>query len=56
MKDCKEGEIKRVGYTYTKSNKVNVKTKVNVKSTCIKDMGKPGKGPKLIVMPSKDVP
>ncbi len=53
MKDCKEGEIKRVGYTYIKSKSNS--TKVNVKSTCVKDMGKPGKGPKLIVMPSKDV-
>ena len=47
MSQCKKGEILRSGYTIKK-------TSTKVKSVCIKDMGKLGKGPKLIVMPSKD--
>jgi hypothetical protein len=39
---CKKGEILRTGY-------------VKVKPTCIKDQGKPGKGPKLIVIPKEDI-
>ena len=48
MNKCKKGEILRSGYTLKK-------TSTKVKPTCIKDMGKSGKGPKLIVMPSKDI-
>ena len=44
---CKKGEILRTGYI-TKNN-------VKVKPTCIKDQGKPGKGPKLIVIPKEDI-
>jgi hypothetical protein len=44
---CSKGEILKVGYT-TKRN-------VTVKPTCIKDKGKPGKGPKLIVIPKEDI-
>jgi hypothetical protein len=46
-KKCSNGKIERVGYIR--------KDKVKVKSTCIKDQGKPGKGPKLITMPDYDV-
>ena len=44
---CPKGMIRRSSY--------KKKSGVAVKSTCIKDMGKPGKGPKLIVMPAEDV-
>ncbi len=44
---CKKGEILRTGYI-TKNN-------VKVQPTCIKDQGKPGKGPKLIVIPKEDI-
>lgn len=49
---CPPGEINRVGYTYkkTSSNKA-----IKVKNTCVTDQGKPGKGPKLITMPTYDV-
>ena len=47
---CDKGEIKRVSYSYTKKDG----TKVNVKSTCVPDKGKPGKGPKLIIIPKED--
>jgi hypothetical protein len=48
---CDKGKIQRVGYVYDKKNGVHVK----VKPTCIVDKGKPGKGPKLIKMPSSDI-
>ncbi len=44
---CPKGMIRRASYK-KKSGKT-------VKSSCVKDMGKPGKGPKLIVMPAEDV-
>ncbi len=49
---CPHGEIERVGYNFTrkKTNK-----KVSVDPTCVKDMGKPGKGEKLITIPEEDV-
>lgn len=47
---CPSGKIMRSGYTYKKKSK-----KIKVKSSCVKDQGKPGKGPKLIIMPNYDV-
>ena len=38
-KDCPKGKILRKGYTTKKGVKVEPK--------CIKDQGKPGKGPKI---------
>ncbi len=49
---CSPGQIERVGYTYTKKSS---KKTVKVKPTCISDKGKPGKGPKLITIPSYDI-
>jgi hypothetical protein len=51
-KDCKKGEILKVGYTYVKKK---TQKKVNVQPTCITDKGKLGKGPKLIKIPEYDV-
>ncbi len=48
---CGAGEIKRAGYTRKSSRKGSIK----VPATCIKDMGKPGKGPKLGILPKKDI-
>lgn len=39
---CPPGQIRRKGYSYKRRGKT-----VRVKSTCIKDVGLPGKGPKL---------
>ena len=44
---CPKGMIRRASYK-KKSGKT-------VKSSCVKDMGKPGKGPKLIEMPEYDI-
>lgn len=41
----------RVGYKYVKKTG----TKVKVNPTCVVDKGRPGKGPKLIIMPEYDV-
>lgn len=49
---CSKGQIERVGYSYTRKKSSK---KVKVKSTCITDKGKPGKGPKLITIPEYDV-
>lgn len=49
---CPKGDIKRVGYEYVKKKS---KKAVKVDETCVKDRGKPGKGPKLITMPEYDV-
>ena len=49
---CKSGEIRKVGYTYKRKSS---KKAIKVKSTCVPDKGKPGKGPKLITMPKYDV-
>jgi hypothetical protein len=49
---CLSGQIMRSGYTYKKKSS---KKTIKVKSSCIKDQGKPGKGPKLITMPKYDV-
>ena len=50
MPKCPKGEIERVGYSFVKKTGTNV----SVKPTCITDKGKPGKGPKLIIMPQED--
>ena len=51
MSKCSVNEIEKVGYSYkNKSGK-----QVDVKPTCIKDKGKPGKGEKLINFPEEDV-
>lgn len=47
---CAKGEIERVGYEYDKKTGTHIK----VGKTCIKDKGKPGKGPKLILIPKED--
>ena len=44
---CPEGMIRRASH--------KKKSGTKVKSECVKDMGKPGRGPKLIVMPAEDV-
>ena len=46
---CPLGKIERMGYMYKKKGKT-----INVIPTCVSDKGKPGKGPKLIVMPKYD--
>lgn len=49
-KKCPTGKILRDAYTrksYTRANGTKVKSK-KVKAACIKDVGKPGKGKKLI--------
>ena len=52
MPNCGKGKIEKVGYTYTRKS---TDKKIKVKSVCITDKGKPGKGPKLITMPESDV-
>lgn len=47
---CEKGKIERVGYKYNKKSG----TSVTIKETCIEDKGKPGKGPKLIIIPKED--
>lgn len=47
---CPPGQIKRDAYTKKVNNKI-----IKVDSVCIKDQGKPGKGPKLIVIPDEDI-
>jgi hypothetical protein len=49
---CKKGQILRSGYEY---NKKSTKKIIKVKPTCIEDKGKPGKGPKLIIIPKEDI-
>ena len=49
---CPKGEIMRKGYQFTRKTSKKV---IRVEPTCIEDRGKPGKGPKLITMPSYDV-
>ncbi len=49
---CPKGMIERVGYSFKK--KTSKKT-VHVKAKCIKDQGKSGKGPKLGILPAKDI-
>ncbi len=44
---CPKGMIRRASY--------KKKSGTKVKSGCVKDMGKPGKGPTLIIMPAEDV-
>ena len=49
-KKCPAGKILRDAYTrksYTKSDGTRVKSK-KIKATCVKDMGKPGKGKNII--------
>lgn len=48
---CPSGQIERIGYSYVKKSS---KKSVKVKPVCINDKGKPGKGPKLIVIPPED--
>ena len=45
-KNCSKGQILKKGYTTKKGTKV--------KPTCVKDMGKPGKGPVLFKIPKED--
>ena len=47
---CPMGKIERNSYSYDKKSGIHIK----VKKTCIKDKGKPGKGPKLIIIPKED--
>jgi hypothetical protein len=47
---CGKGEIERIRYEYDKKSGTHVK----VGKTCVEDKGKPGKGPKLILMPKED--
>lgn len=49
---CPKGQIMKEAYTYIKKS---TGKKVKVKKTCVEDKGKPGKGPKLITIPSYDV-
>lgn len=51
MSKCPKGEILRVGYSYEKKK---TGKHVEVKETCINDKGKPGKGPKIIIIPEED--
>jgi hypothetical protein len=51
MSNCPKGKIRRVPYEYDKKSGTHVK----VSSSCVEDKGKPGKGPKLFVMPKYDV-
>jgi len=48
---CPKGQIVRSGYEFQKKNTKKI---IKVKPACIKDQGKPGKGPKLIIMPKYD--
>lgn len=50
MSKCSKSEIERDGYSFVKKTG----TTVSVKLKCITDKGKPGKGPKLIIMPKED--
>ena len=45
---CPKGMIERSSFIRKSSNK-------KVKATCIKDQGKPGKGPKLGILPAYDI-
>ena len=45
---CPKGQIERIGFNYTKKI-------VKVSPSCVPDKGKPGKGPKLIIMPEYDI-
>ena len=55
MSKCPKGQIERVGYTYEKKSTITSSKKlIKVSPTCIEDKGKPGKGPKLIIMPPED--
>jgi len=47
---CPIGEIERSGYSFNKKSGIHVE----VKPTCITDHGRPGKGPKLIIIPKED--
>ena len=47
---CSKGEIERSGYSFDKKTGVHVE----VKPTCVTDRGRPGKGPKLIIIPKED--
>jgi hypothetical protein len=52
MSFCKQGQIKRKGYTrkaYTRKDGIRVKA-VYVKPSCIKDQGLKGKGKKLFTL------
>ena len=49
---CNKNQIKRDEYSYVKKK---TQQKVSVPATCISDKGKPGKGPKLIIIPEYDI-
>ncbi len=55
MLDCPKGTIRRSSYKYVKKTGTKNPKVIKVGSECVKDMGKPGKGPKLITMPKYDV-
>src|SRR5947208_3391455 len=53
---CPKGQIRRSSYkrkSYSRKGGITVKAS-RVKSTCIKDVGKPGKGPKTLPQPDKN--
>ena len=50
LKNCPKGMIEREGYKRKTSKKT-----IHIKKTCIKDQGKTGKGPKLDILPAKDI-
>jgi len=55
-KNCNPGEILRKGYTrkaYTRKDGVKI-SETKVKPVCIKDKGKPGKGPNLFKILEKN--
>lgn len=47
---CPKYKIERNSYSYEKKSGVHV----DVKAKCINDRGKPGKSPKLIIIPKED--
>jgi hypothetical protein len=49
---CPKGMILRSGYSFKRKDSKKI---VKVKKECIKDQGKPGKGPKLGILPKEDI-
>jgi hypothetical protein len=49
---CPKGMIERAGYSFKRKNSKKI---IKVKKECIKDQGKPGKGPKLGILPKEDI-
>ena len=49
---CPQGQILREGYSYeTKKTGKHI----DISPTCVTDKGKPGKGPKVILIPEEDI-